>query len=422
MDENVKRLYDKAGFGSYTGGAGLQAAIKQLVTADPAPRSFESLTSHLDHTKDESNGGKQAFRKQEREALISLQHSWLRAMVTTKYPLQERMTLFWHNHFATGFAKVKRANLMARQNDLLYRHALGKLGPLLQAISKDAAMLIWLDGDDNTLKAPNENYAREVMELFTLGVGHYAEHDIKEAARALTGWKVDKASGRVQFRSRLHDTGSKTIFQQTAAYDLDSFVELLLAHPRTAVFVTAKVLRAFYKPAPSADEIEYFARIYRQSDYDMAALLSSLMRYDAFVADLPNRTLVRSPAEWMASTLRATDVAMKPQAASSFLKDSGQVLFDPPTVAGWEGGEAWLSTTTLLARFRFAQVIGQNAKHPDGLSGSDLYTYWRDKLNLKLGRTSEAAILPYTKPKKPSPKQAASILALMIISPEYQKG
>src|SRR5262249_25761046 len=202
---------------------------------------------------------------------------WLYVMLQGGHPLREKMTLFWHNHFATSIVKVANAELMFRQNCLLRAHALGKFGPLLQAVSKDDAMLLWLDSNSNVKGRPNENYARELMELFSLGVGNYTERDIREAARAFTGWHTEGQGFR--FNARLHDTGDKTVLGQTGNWNGDDVVRIVLAQPAAARFLVRKLFHFLISEGvePSDAFLEPLADGFRKSDYDIAALVRTIL-------------------------------------------------------------------------------------------------------------------------------------------------
>src|SRR6185503_10785129 len=196
---------------------------------------------------------------------FELQSWWLTELIATRAPLAEKMTLFWHNHFVSGLQKVRSPQLLYRQNVLLRKHALGNFGELLRAVSRDPAMLIYLDNASNRREQPNENFARELMELFTLGEGHYGEQDVKEAARAFTGWSVDPDTGEFLFRRPAHDDGVKTILGRTGSFDGSAVLDILLAQPQTAEFVAGKLWREFVSPVPDPVEVRRIARAFRES-------------------------------------------------------------------------------------------------------------------------------------------------------------
>jgi uncharacterized protein (DUF1800 family) len=293
------------------------------------------------------------LRLQTREGL-ELRAWWMREMLATPSPLTERMTLFWHNHFVSAQTKVRVARLMYRQNVTLRANALGSFGAMLHAIARDPAMVIYLDSARNRKGAPNENFAREVMELFTLGEGHYTEQDVKEAARAFTGWSIDRDSGEFVFRRALHDDGIKTVFGKSGRYDGDAVLDLLLARPETAERIVARLWREFVSPDPDQREVARIARRFRESNYDIRAALALMLTSDAFYAPENRGALVKSPVDLVVGTLRQFGVAPSdPLPFAVAAAGMGQNLFAPPNVKGWPGGEAWINTTTLLSRKQF---------------------------------------------------------------------
>lgn len=282
---------------------------------------------------------------------VELREWWLGEMLATPWPLTEKMTLFWHNHFVSSQQKVRHPQLMYRQNVLLRRHALGNFGELLHAIARDPAMVIYLDSASNRKGQPNENFAREVMELFTLGEGRYTERDIKEAARAFTGWSIDPGTGEFVFRRAWHDEGVKTVLGVTGNLDGDAVLDILLARSETAEFIVAKLWREFVSPQPDPAEVRRIARVFREARYDVKAALGALLTSDAFCAEQNRGTLVKSPVDLIVGTLRQfnfTTGELTPFAFAAIRL--GQNLFAPPNVKGWPGGEAWINSTTLLAR------------------------------------------------------------------------
>jgi uncharacterized protein (DUF1800 family) len=224
---------------------------------------------------------------------------WMGEMLATDAPLAERMTLFWHNHFVSSQQKVRVAKLMYRQNVTLRAHALGDFGALLHAASKDAAMLVYLDGVRNRRGAPNENFAREVMELFTLGEGRYSEQDIKQAARAFTGWSIDVDSGQYLFRPFLHDDGEKTVFGRTGRFDGDAVLDILLAQPATAEFIVSKLWREFVSPHPDEARVKQIAAQFRRNGWSIAQAVRALLMQPGLIARDEDNALVKSPAELM---------------------------------------------------------------------------------------------------------------------------
>ena len=286
---------------------------------------------------------------------------WLREMLTTPSPLTEKMTLFWHGHFATSQRKVRLGQLMYRQNVLLRREALGNFATMLHEVAKDPAMLVYLDNAGSRRGAPNENFAREVMELFTLGEGHYTEHDVKEAARAFTGWSLDRDTGRYFYRAAWHDDGVKTVLGNSGPLDGDQVLDTLLARPETARFIATKLWREFVSPTPDAVEVDRWAAIFRDSRYEVKPLLRAVLTSNAFWASDNRGTLVKSPVDLIAGTLRAQGIRpMELRPAVMACATLGQNLFAPPNVKGWPGGDAWIDASTILGRKQFAEKVFAN--------------------------------------------------------------
>ncbi|AIU25771.2 hypothetical protein LV28_03755 [Pandoraea pnomenusa] len=286
----------------------------------------------------------------------SLAAWWAQEMATTPSPLTERMTMFWHNHFVSSSDKVREPVVMYRQNVLLRANALGNFGTLLHAVSKDPAMLIYLDGAGSRKGRPNENFAREVMELFTLGEGHYTEQDVREAARAYTGWSIDRPTMTYVWRANLHDTGTKTVLGQTGDFDGDQVLDILLARPETATFVTGKLWREFVSPTPDPQQAARVANAFRASGYDIRVALRALLLTPSFWDRDARGTLVKSPSEFVTDTVREFDIGYDdPQMLARQMGVLGQALFRPPNVKGWPGGDAWIDSSTLLARKQFVE-------------------------------------------------------------------
>jgi len=310
--------------------------------------------------KDKTDGNRQAqkaFLKLQREHHAELSAWWLNEMLTTNSPLNERMTLFWHNHFVSGQKKVKATKLLYIQNQLLRKQAMGNFGSLLHAVSKDPAMLIYLDSASNRKDSPNENFAREVMELFTLGVGNYTEKDIKEAARAFTGWSVDRDTGEFVFRKKLHDDGQKTILGKTGNFDGDDVLDILLSQPQATEFIVTKMWRELVSTEINAADkatIKKIAVDFRQSRYEIKTALKGILLSDAFYA-LENRgSIIKSPVDLVIGALKQLDIKLSSaESLVPVLRQLGQNLFDPPNVKGWPGGEVWINTNSLLARKTF---------------------------------------------------------------------
>jgi len=283
---------------------------------------------------------------------------WMAEMLTTASPLSEKMVLFWHNHFTSSLRKVRMPLLVYRQHMTLRRHALGNFGELLHALARDPAMLIYLDGVASRKGQPNENFARELMELFTLGEGRYGEQDVREAARAFTGWSIDRNTGEFLFRPALHDDGVKTVLGVSGPHDGAAVLDILLARPETAEFIVAKLWREFVSMEPEPGEVRRIAGLFRSSGYDIRAALRGLLTADAFYAPRHRGNLVKSPVDLVVGTLRQFRMAVADPLPYALVAGRlGQDLFAPPNVKGWPGGETWINATTLLSRRQFLENV-----------------------------------------------------------------
>ncbi len=316
-------------------------------------------------------GGRMAYLRKNVEEGLALREWWFREMLATPSPLTERMTLFWHGHFATSQQKVRSTQLVYRQNALLRRHALGNFGKLLGAVSKDPAMLVYLDNAGSRRQAPNENFAREVMELFTLGEGNYSEKDVKEAARAFTGWSIDRDTGEFRYRPFFHDGGVKTVLGRTGRLDGDDVLALLLARPETATFVTRKLWREFISSSPDEREVEHLAEILRGTGYEVKPVLRAMLLSEAFWSPGHRGALIKSPVDLVVGTLHTLGIrpmTLRPAVVTSAML--GQNVLSPPNVKGWAGGEAWINSATLLGRKQFLDRLlrGSDSMAPAAMS------------------------------------------------------
>ena len=339
------------------------AAVDALLSGGEGYEGFDRLMDELAPEAPEQFGGGTPGDG-------GLQAWWLYRILHTPHPLRERMTLFWHDHFATSIAKVRRPAAMKAQNLLIRRHALGSFRPFLLEMSRDPAMLAWLDSNSNVRGRPNENFARELLELFSLGVGRYAEADVREAARAFTGWHTDGSNfthNRLQ-----HDDGPKTILGQAGPWDGADVVRIVLDQPAAAHFLVRKLYRQFISEAaiPPPPLLEPLAERFRGSDYDVGDLVGTMLRSRLFYSDHARRRRVKGPVEFVAGIFRSLGGRLPgagPAPPPAGLLDGlGQTLFAPPNVKGWPGGESWLNTATLLARHNLAWKLVQGPLGPLG--------------------------------------------------------
>ncbi|HEU4546233.1 MAG TPA: DUF1800 family protein, partial [Microlunatus sp.] len=350
---------------------------------------------------------------------------WLDRMVRADHPTRERLTWLWHGHFATSAQKVRVAALMLTQNETLRTDALGSFADLARAMVVDPALLVWLDGNDNTAKAPNENLAREFMELFALGHGRFSEADVKEAARALTGWKIDRRTGVAKLRPKQRDDGSKTVLGRTGDLGATELVDVLLSQPASAEFVVGRLwFRLVSSQPPSAATRQKLLAAYG-TDHDVTAVLRTI----ALSPELrdPATSLVKQPVEWVVGTARALSVVpstltdprqrAKPGQGRLLvaLRGMGQIPFRPPSVGGWPAGAGWRTTAAAAARLGAARALTARGDLSDVVKTSTRNR--TEAIRRLLGvdavtaRTADAIAAVADRP--------ADAVALAAVSPEY---
>jgi uncharacterized protein (DUF1800 family) len=280
----------------------------------------------------------------------SLQSWWIKHLLTTKTPFLERMTLFWHNHFPSSILKTNQASFLHRQNLLFRRHALGNYASLLRSIAKDPAMLLYLDGHNNTKESPNENFAREILELFTLGQKHYKHKDIVAAAKAFTGWTVN-AQGHFIDNKAQHDNSIKTFMGHSGNFSGDHIINILLKQPRTAEVVAEKMWKEFINDSrPNPHIMKKWANVFRKSNYSISNLLKTVLTSREFWDKRNRGALTKSPIQLAIGTLRSLPYKLPRHGIEHRLSILGQGVFEHPSVKGWSGGSNWISTQSLLLR------------------------------------------------------------------------
>lgn len=285
---------------------------------------------------------------------------WLQRMTLTTRPLVMRMSVFWHDHFATSNAKVQSAPMMLAQLRSIEQHALGNFGDLLLAMSRDPAMIVWLDATDNVKGRPNENFAREIFELFSLGIGNYTETDIKEAARAFTGWS--QRHGRFVYSSLAHDDGPKTIFGETGNFGGEDVVALCLRQPACSRFLATKLLDEFVTPYPDDRLVEALAQRLRENEFDVGETMRALLMSEAMFDEQHLRARIKSPVELSVGLVRSLELRPPAIALADGVSQMGQRLLEPASVKGWDGGRSWINATTMLVRMNAGIV----ATEPNG--------------------------------------------------------
>lgn len=331
--------------------------------AKPDPTRLERFQAMRKASPEQRRELQREEQRKQRERVLELRNWWLERMVKGPRPLQEKLTLFWHGHFATSVQKVREAYFMWRQNETFRQHANGKWIEMLVAVSQDPAMLIWLDQAQSRKEHPNENFAREVMELFALGEGHYTEKDVAEAARALTGWSLDRVNQAFVSRPRIHDDGEKTVLGRTGDLAGEDVLKQIVTQPQAARFITAKIWSFFASESPPDSLVDALAEAFRKSDQHFKPLLKAMFRSEEFYADSVIRNQVKSPVQWLVGSVRMLERGLPPPLISNnALRLLGQDLFAPPNVKGWDGGLSWITTNNLLNRYNLAAllVLGEN--------------------------------------------------------------
>ena len=301
-----------------------------------------------------SDDQKKTLRVKSRDGLKDLNLAWLEQMINSPQQLREKMSLFWHGHFAT-----RTINIIYQQKllDIIRTNALGKFGDMLKEVSKSASMINFLNNNQNRKDHPNENFAREVMELFTLGRGNYTENDIKESARAFTGWGA-AIDGTFVFRERQHDNGEKTFLGRSGNFNGDDILQILLEQKQTARFITQKIYRYFVNADDDPGKIDWLSARFYQNNYDIQQLMTDIFSSDWFYSEKNTGTKIKSPIELIAGIRRLLPMQIGNEASQLLLQRLlGQILFYPPNVAGWPGGKNWIDSSTLMMRLRIPQLI-----------------------------------------------------------------
>lgn len=364
---DINHLYWRAGFGlspeewqerkDWSRKKAVDQLFAQTNRAKPLPVPTVPALQQMGKMSKED---REALRKKDRAAVVDINSQWVLRMADPKEAaLLERMTLFWHGHFA---CRSRSGKLAAQQLNTLRKYALGDFKSLLLGIARDPAMIRYLNNQQNKKQSPNENFAREVMELFTMGRGNYSEKDIKEAARAFTGWSSN-VTGDFIFRERQHDTGTKTFLGKTGRFGGEDIIDILLEQQATADYITRKIYRYFVNPKIDEPEVRYLSQQFYQSGYDIEKLMRSIFSSDAFYAAKNKGKKIKSPVEFLAGMMKALHLDIENERSVLFLQKAlGQELFNPPNVAGWPGDKNWIDNATLMLRLNLAQsIVGATA-------------------------------------------------------------
>ena len=328
------------------------------VTKNPADEYMAGMTTPANMQKVMNNPElRKKIREQSRDDLKTMNLRWLEIMVNSEAQLREKMSLFWHGHFA---CRIQNSFFQQELLQIIRSNALGNFADMLKAVSKSPAMLQFLNNQQNKKSHPNENFAREVMELFTMGRGNYTENDVKEAARAFTGWAFNP-QGEFIFRRNQHDDGSKTFLGRTGNFDGDDILNILLENKQTANYISRKIYRYFVNENVNEENQQWLNKRFYSNNYDIAKLLEDIYTSDWFYSEKNIGTKIKSPVELLAGIRRLLPMQLENnQSQLLFERALGQILFYPPNVAGWPGGKNWIDSSSLMLRLRIPQILSAN--------------------------------------------------------------
>jgi hypothetical protein len=363
----VSHLFRRAAFGASP--AQLEAAVAESPAAvvDRLLQGGEESSGFLEET------GALAATLMSTGEPRQLAAWWVYVLLNTPHPLLERVTLFWHGHFAVSAAKVTDAALVFEQNKLFRRAALGGFRPLVHAVARDPAMLLYLDSATNRKSHPNENFARELMELFCLGEGHYSEKDVQELARCFTGWEIKR--GKFRFNPFQHDGGEKTLLGKSGVFPDGGSIDWILDQPQAALFIVGKLYRLFVcdEPEPAPQLLQPLAEEFRAGDMQIASVVRRILTSRVFYSTHARARKIRSPVDAAIGLLRAFEGTANTHRLAADLQQNGQGLFFPPNVKGWDGGRAWINSATILGRANMTARLVSDEKMRFGGGTLDEY-------------------------------------------------
>ncbi|RYG35943.1 MAG: DUF1800 domain-containing protein, partial [Chitinophagaceae bacterium] len=325
-----------------------QYAITPVAMSSMAQRrrQMQDSIGTRDTDQRSSENNRRRLAQKSRENIKQLNLEWLNQMANSNQQLREKISLFWHGHFAANSGNILHQQLLL---DVIRKNALGNFGDLLMAVSKSGSMITYLNNNQNRKNRPNENFARELMELFTLGRGNYTESDVKEAARSFTGWGTNPA-GEFVFRKQQHDSGSKSFLGKEGNFNGDDIIRILLEQKQTAIYLTTKIYRFYVNENVDSKRVSQLADVFFNSGYDIAKLLQSIFESDWFYAQENTGNRIKSPVELLVGLRRNLELDIENgQVQLLFQRLLGQLLFYPPNVAGWPGGRSWIDSSTPAA-------------------------------------------------------------------------
>jgi uncharacterized protein (DUF1800 family) len=358
--KKVLHLYWRAGFGlspnevQQKSKLPIKKVVKQLIEKSKSNSEFFEINGIPSSTDGMMKGEQMKRARKLRKMMPDVNADWVKMMANSYNPLLERMTLFWHDHFA---CRIKSPVFVSNYMNAIRGNALGSFRDLVIGVSKSPAMIRYLNNQQNRKRKPNENFARELLELFTIGRGNYTENDIKEAARAFTGW-TSNLKGEFVFREKWHDTGKKTFMGSTGNFGGEDIINLVLARKETAFYITTKIYKYFVNEKINETRIKELADYFYENDYDIGQLMSKIFTSDWFYAQENIGIKIKSPIDMLVGMMKVFDIEFKNSKAILFTQRSlGQILFDPPNVAGWVGGKSWIDNSTLIFRLNYASYL-----------------------------------------------------------------
>jgi len=395
-----------------------QTDVPDLSAIEDYPETFRELRDMMQGKNEEERRMLQMqFQQANREALLATGSWWVKRMAYGPHPLQEKLTLFWHGHFTTSAKDERSASLMWNQNELLRRNAAKNFSQFVHAVARDPAMLDYLNNQQNRKEKPNENFARELMELFTLGIGNYTEQDIKEAARAFTGWSHE--GDDFVFRKGAHDFGSKTFFGKKGNFDGGDVIDIILATPTCSRYIATKMFSFFAYDVNDEALGASLANVLRESKYDIRPLLRTIFTSKAFYSPACVGAQIKSPVQLVVGTVRMLNLPMPPaMVLHRPLEQMGQVPLLPPNVKGWPGGRTWINTSTLFVRYNTAVALAGRGEFPRESGDADaVVDRWVSRLIQRpLGSDKRQVLLESLQ----SEGSTRGMVQLIVSMPEYQ--
>jgi len=423
-----------------------QTDLPNLSSIEGYPKSFQDLRKlAAGKTQEERKALQQMLQQANREAIAATIYWWMNRFAYGPYPMHEKLCLFWHGHFTTSAKDERAASLMWNQNETIRSYAAGNFREFVKAISRDPAMLDYLNNTQNRKQKPNENYARELMELFTLGIGNYTENDIKEAARAFTGWTHE--DGEYKFRKYDHDEGAKVFFGRRGNFNGDDIIDNILSSPACAPYIAGKLFKHFAYEEVDNALAESLGNLLKEANFDLRPLIRTIFTSKAFYSYRTIGSQIKSPVQLVVGTIKMLNIdTPPPMRLYGPLEQMGQVPLMPPNVKGWPGGRMWINTSTLFVRYntcvflaggsapmqqlrgipkgnringRSAEVSGNFVPTVDAPPKA-LVDYWVKRLIQRPIPDKKKAVLLDAIGSSPSENSLRQMIQLIVSMPEYQ--